>query len=65
MNDEQRIRERAYQLWEADGRPEGRDTEYWTRARDEIDSYTKEGDPLAGSIESSVAPPAPKPGSRE
>jgi hypothetical protein len=27
-----RIRERAYQLWEADGRPEGRADTYWHRA---------------------------------
>ncbi len=31
---EQRIRERAYHLWEADGAPEGRDLEYWERARE-------------------------------
>jgi hypothetical protein len=30
---EQRIRERAYQLWEQEGRPEGRDVEFWHRAR--------------------------------
>ena len=29
---EARIRERAYHLWEEDGRPEGRDTEFWERA---------------------------------
>ena len=29
---ENRIRERAYQLWEADGRPEGRDQLYWEQA---------------------------------
>jgi Protein of unknown function (DUF2934) len=29
---EDRIRERAYQLWEADGRPPGRDVEFWHRA---------------------------------
>jgi hypothetical protein len=27
-----RIRERAYHLWEADGRPEGLEQEYWERA---------------------------------
>lgn len=27
-----RIRERAYHLWEADGRPDGRQDEYWDRA---------------------------------
>ena len=31
---EQRIRERAYALWEADGRPHGSDLEYWERARE-------------------------------
>ncbi len=30
---EQRIRERAYLLWEEEGRPEGRELEYWERAR--------------------------------
>jgi hypothetical protein len=30
---ETRIRERAYTLWEEDGRPEGRADEYWERAR--------------------------------
>ena len=29
---EQRIRERAYHLWEAAGRPHGRESEFWTEA---------------------------------
>jgi hypothetical protein len=29
---EHRIRERAYHLWEASGRPSGRDVEFWHRA---------------------------------
>ncbi len=33
---DQRIRERAYHLWEADGRPHGGDAEYWERARELI-----------------------------
>jgi hypothetical protein len=33
---EQRVRERAYHLWEADGKPHGRDVEYWERARELI-----------------------------
>jgi hypothetical protein len=32
---EQAIRERAYALWEQDGRPENRSEEYWHRALDE------------------------------
>jgi len=31
---EHRVRERAYHLWEADGKPHGRDLEYWERARE-------------------------------
>src|ERR1700722_15000758 len=34
---ENRIRERAYHLWEADGHPRGRDREYWERAEFLID----------------------------
>ncbi|WP_142848886.1 DUF2934 domain-containing protein [Telmatospirillum sp. J64-1] len=30
------IRDRAYQIWEAEGRPEGRDIEHWARAEAEI-----------------------------
>lgn len=35
MNDdtENNIRERAYALWEKEGSPEGRDAEFWERAR--------------------------------
>ncbi len=29
---DQRIRDRAYHLWEQDGQPHGRDMEYWERA---------------------------------
>jgi hypothetical protein len=34
---EERIRKRAYELWEEDGAPEGRADEYWHRARHLID----------------------------
>ncbi len=33
---EHRIRERAYHLWEQEGRPHGRDREFWERARELI-----------------------------
>ena len=39
MNDEElrrRIAERARQLWEEAGRPEGRDMEYWLEAEEEL-----------------------------
>ena len=30
--DDATIRDRAYRIWEEEGRPEGRDTEFWMRA---------------------------------
>jgi hypothetical protein len=33
---ERRIRARAYQLWEEEGRPPGRDLEFWEKARELI-----------------------------
>lgn len=44
---ERRIRERAYHLWEAEGRPDGRDAEFWERAR-ELDAM--ESSPGAGQM---------------
>lgn len=31
--DEKRIREFAYQIWESEGKPEGREEEHWDKAR--------------------------------
>jgi hypothetical protein len=36
MEDNERIRHRAYQIWEAEGRPEGRGAQHWAQARDEL-----------------------------
>ncbi|HVE09344.1 MAG TPA: DUF2934 domain-containing protein [Paraburkholderia sp.] len=33
---EQQIRERAYQLWQQDGSPEGRSDEYWDKAQRQV-----------------------------
>lgn len=60
MNQDERIRERAYQIWEAEGRPEGREAEHWKQASDDVTHFDKPGNPLAGSVESSVAIPMPK-----
>jgi hypothetical protein len=46
------IRERAYALWEAEGRPEGRALEHWRRAEREVleeyQSVAGEEDPQVG-----------------
>ena len=36
QEDQERIRIRAHQIWEREGAPEGRDTEHWEMAREEI-----------------------------
>jgi hypothetical protein len=38
---EDRIREEAFLLWNADGRPEGRAEEYWRRAERTIDEMDR------------------------
>lgn len=60
MTLEERIRQRAYELWETNGRPEGQEFEHWSQARQEIEPFYKEGDATAGSVESSVAIPMPR-----
>lgn len=35
---ETRVRERAHQLWEQEGRPDGRHSDHWERAAREIDA---------------------------
>lgn len=39
---EQRIREIAYQLWQADGAPEGKSDHYWHRARELLETEQQE-----------------------
>ncbi|HYD32913.1 MAG TPA: DUF2934 domain-containing protein [Azospirillaceae bacterium] len=36
QEDEERIRKRAYEIWEREGRPEGRADAHWDMAREEI-----------------------------
>jgi hypothetical protein len=47
MNDEElrrRIQERARELWEEDGHPEGRDMEYWIKAEEELAPHSVAGE---------------------
>ncbi|WP_426232219.1 DUF2934 domain-containing protein [Pararhizobium sp. DWP3-4] len=37
MIDRERIKERAYSLWETEGNPDGCHAEHWVRAEQEID----------------------------
>jgi len=49
---EHRIRERAYHLWEAEGKPHGRDVEYWERARELVGMEESAGSGLLPATES-------------
>lgn len=41
---EEEIRQRAYSLWEKEGRPEGKHGHHWTLAEHELDAQQDEGD---------------------
>lgn len=49
---EESIRHRAYLLWEADGRPHGRDKHYWHLASAQLPEETA---PMASTVASSEA----------
>jgi hypothetical protein len=48
--DLERIRQRAYELWEQDGRPEGKQQEHWDRAMSEVQSEGGEQADAAGNL---------------
>jgi len=53
---EEQIRRRAYEIWERDGRPEGREAEHWRQAAQEIEA--EENAAAIGGA--SGTPPEPK-----
>lgn len=57
MDQQRRIRERAYEIWEREGRPEGRDREHWQQAAAEIAAAER----AAGASLAPEAPPTPTP----
>ena len=58
MDDRQRkIRDRAYAIWEREGRPEGREHQHWEQAQQEIDDEGgDERAPLAGETTEAPVP---------
>jgi hypothetical protein len=52
---EQRVRERAYLLWESEGKPHGRDVEYWERARELVGMEESAGSALLPNPQSEAA----------
>lgn len=63
---ERRVRERAFVLWEREGRPFGRQDEHWFRASREIEAETLSPEPEPAAAQSVMPKPvtstiAPKP----
>lgn len=44
MSREQIVRDTAYAIWEAEGKPEGRDREHWTQAEARVAASVKDGE---------------------
>src|SRR4051794_22256884 len=55
---EERIRRRAYEVWEREGRPHGRDPEHWAQAVQEVDAE------IAAEAAEAQTEPAAEPGKR-
>ena len=43
MSREQIVRDTAYAIWEAEGKPEGRDREHWTQAEARVAASVRDG----------------------
>ncbi|WP_234855341.1 DUF2934 domain-containing protein [Paracoccus everestensis] len=54
---QERIKQRAHEIWESEGRPEGRDADHWSQAEQELNSQTGEGDQTGGGDQSSGVQP--------
>ncbi len=64
--DDAAIREQAYYFWEQDGRPDGRETEYWQRAvmaltdKAQLDTLTELAPKKAAKAKASANEASPK-----
>lgn len=60
MSREQIVRDTAYAIWEAEGKPEGRDAQHWILAEERVAaSAGQPTTPVAGAV-SSTATDTPK-----
>ena len=58
---ERKIRERAYETWQKEGEPHGRDVEHWHRAAGEVDEHgASEADARPDASPSGESAPEPK-----
>lgn len=66
MSRDQIVRDTAYAIWEAEGKPEGRDAEHWRLAEERVSASTSGGKakakaPVKGKAEASAKPEAREP----
>jgi hypothetical protein len=61
---DRRIRERAYEIWENEGQPEGRSHDHWEQARSEFEEARQESAADAPSPAKSEAISKPKAATR-
>jgi len=59
MDREERIRQRAHEIWEREGRPEGREEQHWYQACEDI--AVEEDGSLSAAGEEDPEPIAPPP----
>ncbi|WP_158815633.1 DUF2934 domain-containing protein [Methylocapsa sp. S129] len=57
--DEQKVRDRAHAIWQAEGRPEGRHLEHWRQAQSEIEREKEALNGPPASTGAAAAPPQP------
>lgn len=60
---ESRVRQRAHEIWEREGRPEGRDREHWKQAEAELQAENRKS--AAKEPKAAKARPAAKPSGEE
>ena len=53
---DERIRRRAYELWESEERPHGEDIRHWMQARKEFETRQPNADVSVGTPEASGTP---------
>lgn len=64
MSRDQIVRDTAYAIWEAEGKPEGRDTDHWRQAEERVAASTAGGKakaPMKGKAETSSKAEAREP----
>jgi hypothetical protein len=60
MTTDSKIRERAYELWELDGRRDGAEHDHWRQAREQLESEERQPaaadtlDSVSGSVQSGI-----------